>query len=293
MPCAARKTISHAIGHLPPPQSAHKLPDHQFIDGARSYPGHTGSEIHKPSKTIKAGAHGVPGGENMLRFPNGTVRYMTVLEAKLIQTFPANYKISGRWGEALRQIGNAVPVKLAEGIGRKIAALLQKEDAAVFQNGAMPPSDVAYPSFDSPPPVGQLAFFEPQSLYLVNTSPVTLLGTYRKTCRDWIVSTNRYNYPVTNDEIKSCRPLLSVRRLVLRRKNDTPLYFKVSGHDIVGKKDLLKLGYKSGGRHPAGQKYILYKLSPLAVAPKYDESAATPIIGKGCSSGRTKRKANS
>ena len=121
-----RKTVHDAIGGLPPPQSPHDLPDHVFIDGARSYPGHTGSEIHKPGKTIKAGAHGVPGGENMLRFPDGSLRYMTVREAKLIQTFPPDYKISGSWGEALRQIGNAVPVKLAEMLGNRMAELLRK-----------------------------------------------------------------------------------------------------------------------------------------------------------------------
>ena len=118
------KTVKDAIGGLPHPQLPHDLTDHLFVAGARSYPGHTGSEINKPSKTIKAGAHGVPGGENMLRFPDGSVRYMTVHEAKLIQTFPSDYKISGGWGEALRQIGNAVPVNLAEALGRSLATLL-------------------------------------------------------------------------------------------------------------------------------------------------------------------------
>lgn len=113
-------TVGDVIKQLPDPRDNHRLQDHVFVDGARIYAGHTGSEIDKPSKTIKAGAHGVPGGENMIRFPDGSVRYMTVREAKLIQTFPANYKICGPWGEALRQIGNAVPVRLAEIIGRRM-----------------------------------------------------------------------------------------------------------------------------------------------------------------------------
>ena len=45
---------------------------------------------------------------------------MTVHEAKLIQTFPPDYVISGSWGEAMRQIGNAVPVLLAEKMGRSV-----------------------------------------------------------------------------------------------------------------------------------------------------------------------------
>lgn len=112
-----RKTIAETIGNLPDSQLANALGDHVFIDGAREYPGHTGSDYNQPSKTIKAGAHGVPGGENMIRFPDGTLRYMTVHEAKLIQTFPDDYRICGSWGEALRQIGNAVPVHLAKLMG--------------------------------------------------------------------------------------------------------------------------------------------------------------------------------
>ncbi len=109
-----------ALKGIPDPQSPdHLIPDHRFVKGARAYAGHTGSPLDKPSKTIKAGAHGVPGGENMIRFPDGHVRYLTVYEAKTIQTFPPDFRISGSWGEAMRQIGNAVPVKLAEIIGRR------------------------------------------------------------------------------------------------------------------------------------------------------------------------------
>jgi len=118
------KTIADTISGLPDSRRANALGDHVFIGGAREYPGHTGSDYNRPSKTIKAGAHGVPGGENMIRFPNGTLRYMTVHEAKLIQTFPGNYHICGSWGEALRQIGNAVPVRLAKVMGDQMRLTL-------------------------------------------------------------------------------------------------------------------------------------------------------------------------
>lgn len=94
--------------------------EHVFRPGAKLYPGHTGSEIDEPSKTIKAGAHGVPGGENLVDFCDGNVRYLTVLEAKRIQTFPDEYRISGAWTESMRQLGNAVPVKLAHVIGKSL-----------------------------------------------------------------------------------------------------------------------------------------------------------------------------
>lgn len=109
---------------MPHPNENHGISDHIFRDGARSYPGHTGSCYDLPAKTIKAGGHGVPGGENMIRYPDGSIRYFTVFEAKRIQTFPDDYVITGAWGEALRQIGNAVPVKLAECLGNAAKTLL-------------------------------------------------------------------------------------------------------------------------------------------------------------------------
>jgi len=118
------RTIRDALQVIPDPQAQHGIDDHVFHDGARTYPGHTGSDIDWPAKTIKAGGHGVPGGENMIRYPDGSVRYLTVCEAKRIQTFPDNFVIKGAWGEAMRQIGNAVPVLLGETIGRELAGRL-------------------------------------------------------------------------------------------------------------------------------------------------------------------------
>ena len=94
--------------------------EHSLREGARAYPGHTGSDIDEPSKTIKAGGHGVPGGENTVRLGDGSIRYLSVLEAKRIQTFPDDYIITGAWGEAMRQLGNAVPVHLAYIVGNSV-----------------------------------------------------------------------------------------------------------------------------------------------------------------------------
>jgi DNA (cytosine-5)-methyltransferase 1 len=114
-------TVREALKDLPDPQSRdNNLPDHQFRDHAKIYPGHTGSYIDAPSKTLKAGVHGVPGGENMIRFVDGSVRYFTIREAKRMQTFPDDYQITGSWTEAMRQLGNAVPVKLGEIFGESL-----------------------------------------------------------------------------------------------------------------------------------------------------------------------------
>ncbi len=108
-------TVRDAIIGLPNPQKVKDFHfEHCFRGGAKSYTGHTGSDIDQPSKALKAGDHGVPGGENMVRFGDGSVRYFTILEAKRIQTFPDDYPILGSWTEAMRQLGNAVPVRLGQ-----------------------------------------------------------------------------------------------------------------------------------------------------------------------------------
>lgn len=105
------------------PSESPFVSDKEIRGGAREYPGHTGSLIDEPSKTIKAGAHGVPGGENMVKFPDGTVRYLTIGEAKRIQAFPDEYEITGSWTEAMRQLGNAVPVGLAYVMAKHLYSL--------------------------------------------------------------------------------------------------------------------------------------------------------------------------
>ena len=111
---------------MPDPRSAmaKEVPDHRFQDGAKTYPGHTGSPLDLPAKTLKAGDHGVPGGENMLVHTDGRVRYFTVREAARIQTFPDGYRFHGSWTEAMRQLGNAVPVMLGRIVAASVAERL-------------------------------------------------------------------------------------------------------------------------------------------------------------------------
>lgn len=120
-------TVRDAISDLPDPERhpmGRGVSNHIFNPGARSYPGHTGSPLDEPAKTLKAGDHGVPGGENMLARADGSVRYFTVREAARLQTFPDDYIFRGPWTEAMRQLGNAVPVRLAERVARSVAQTL-------------------------------------------------------------------------------------------------------------------------------------------------------------------------
>lgn len=120
-------TVRDVISDLPDPEKKPRngILNHVFNPGARSYPGHTGSALDEPAKTLKAGDHGVPGGENMLARVDGSVRYFTVREAARLQTFPDNYAFRGAWTEAMRQLGNAVPVQLAEAVACSVSETLR------------------------------------------------------------------------------------------------------------------------------------------------------------------------
>lgn len=119
-------TVREALSDLPEPSvvDAPGILNHRHNPGARQYPGHTGSPLDEPAKTLKAGGHGVPGGENMLLLPNGDVRYFTLREAARLQTFPDDYFFPTSWTESMRQLGNAVPVRLAHCIAAAVGQTL-------------------------------------------------------------------------------------------------------------------------------------------------------------------------
>ncbi|MBA3946361.1 MAG: DNA cytosine methyltransferase [Herpetosiphonaceae bacterium] len=117
------RTVRDALRDLPEPINYERHPEfdnHVGIPDARVYKGHTGSPWDWPAKAIKAGDHGNPGGENMLRRDNGSVRYFTVRELARLQTFPDEWYFANSWTETRRQLGNAVPVKIAEILSRQV-----------------------------------------------------------------------------------------------------------------------------------------------------------------------------
>ena len=114
------------------------ITDHIGWPDARIYKGHTPNEMDRPAKTVKAGVHGVPGGESVVLLDDlapgskpgeGATyqhRYMTVRETARVMTFPDEWQGSGPRGEKMRQLGNAVPVVLGEFFARAVADTLDK-----------------------------------------------------------------------------------------------------------------------------------------------------------------------
>src|SRR5690606_31546385 len=100
------RTLRDAIRDLPEPVGVKRENPpwlhHCLWPGAREYPGHTPNDLDCPAKTVKAGVHGVPGGETVLRRDDGVIRYMTVRETARVMTFPDDWAFEGPRGEQMR-----------------------------------------------------------------------------------------------------------------------------------------------------------------------------------------------
>lgn len=122
-------TVREALSGLP--DAVHRgdeptLANHVQHPGARTYAQHSGSHLDYPAKALKAGSNGTPGGENMLRISsNGDVRYFTTRESARLQNFPDEWVFYGVWGACIRQLGNAVPVKVVEKFATEIRRRLE------------------------------------------------------------------------------------------------------------------------------------------------------------------------
>ncbi len=189
----------------------------------------------------------------------------------------------------MKLIGNSVSIPVIEQLVRAIC------DTGVFDDtdtpreiplSSMANTTAGKPNLSSPlqPAVQQLTLFDPEGtegLYVIIKSPITLLGTYRKICRDWIVEKNLYNYPVIDDEMNRHHELLAARRLILKHQKDEPLYFAITGYTTATKTMLKELGYKINAKHPAKTKYILYTLEKLdEPIPEFKQDEAY-LVGNG------------
>jgi len=117
-------TVRDALVGLGEPDG---LRNHTPQAGARVYPGHTGSPLDLPSKALKAGDHGVPGGENMMVRDDGSVRYFTTREAARLVGLPDEYAFPRSWTESMRQLGNAVPAPLGQAAGQWLTSFLKSK----------------------------------------------------------------------------------------------------------------------------------------------------------------------
>ncbi|MGW2665647.1 DNA cytosine methyltransferase [Nocardia tengchongensis] len=125
LPPIEKSDLKHLVDK-PDFGALYNITGHIGWPGARIYKGHTPNELDRPAKTVKAGVHGVPGGESVMLLDSGAHRYMTVRETARVMTFPDEWLGSGPRGEQMRQLGNAVPVVLGEFFANAVADALDK-----------------------------------------------------------------------------------------------------------------------------------------------------------------------
>lgn len=128
----AHLTVRDAIGDLPEAtaKGSSGILNHEAATReAKAYKGHTGSPVDEPSKTLRAGVHGVSGGENMVDYGENAAgaryRHFTVREAARIMGVDDDYAFPGTWSDGLKQMGNAVCPPMATAIGHSIRSVLE------------------------------------------------------------------------------------------------------------------------------------------------------------------------
>jgi DNA (cytosine-5)-methyltransferase 1 len=114
-----RITIEQALQGIPEPNGNNILLNHigsKYKITNRNFTGHRKTDPNKPSPTILARGNGKGGVCAIQHFKNH--RRMTVREQAIIQTFPLDFEFFGSISSMYRQVGNAVPVKLAYKIAK-------------------------------------------------------------------------------------------------------------------------------------------------------------------------------
>lgn len=121
-------TVGKALSHIPEPEDAPDIPNHDYSRYKLRFNGHLGHRYidpDKPSPTV-TGRGDDKGGVVVLHHPKNH-RRMSARELASVQSFPDDFIFSGTRTSAYRQIANAVPPAL----GRAIGGMLSKNEAMI------------------------------------------------------------------------------------------------------------------------------------------------------------------
>ena len=123
-------TVGKALAHIPEPDDAPDLPNHECSKYKLRFNGHIGHRVidpNQPAPTV-TGRGDEKGGVVVLHHPNNH-RRMSARELAAVQSFPDNFVFDGTKTSAYRQIANAVPPALGYAIG----VMLSKNAARITQ----------------------------------------------------------------------------------------------------------------------------------------------------------------
>lgn len=122
------------LSHIPPNHAPHVVERWDRLAPGEVDPNYRRGRLDydKPSVTIRAGGGYGPRGDHLAGFhppihPTQP-RQLSVREAARLQSFPDDWILRGSKTAQGRQVGNAVPVKLAEAVARHVVGLLEGSD---------------------------------------------------------------------------------------------------------------------------------------------------------------------
>lgn len=126
------ETVKQRLARIPVGGDRFDLPDHlqlpchRRLKGRRATASYGRIRAEEPAPTLTTRCTTPACG----RFVHPTKsRGLSLREAATLQSFPVTYQFCGTYEERERQIGNAVPVKMVEGIGRIIMQYLVPESS--------------------------------------------------------------------------------------------------------------------------------------------------------------------
>lgn len=118
------RTIRDELERFPDPDKPNDIVNHVYSAyklAYRNFTGHRPTNPDKPCPTILARGNG-GGGVCAIPHYNGR-RRLTIRESAAIQTFPDDFEFVGAMNSCYRQIGNAVPVRFGEFLGKELVRL--------------------------------------------------------------------------------------------------------------------------------------------------------------------------
>lgn len=121
-------TVGEALSHLPEPEDAPDIPNHDYSRYKLRFNGHLGNRYidpNQPAPTV-TGRGDEKGGVVVLHHPKNH-RRMSARELAAVQSFPDDFVFEGTRTSAYRQIANAVPPAL----GRAIGIMLDENETVV------------------------------------------------------------------------------------------------------------------------------------------------------------------
>lgn len=126
-------SVGKALAHIPEPEDAPEIPNHDYSRYKLRFNGHIGHrriDPNVPAPTV-TGRGDEKGGVVVLHHPKNH-RRMSARELATVQSFPDNFVFHGTKSSVYRQVANAVPPLLGEAIG-----IMLTENEKLFRGKSM------------------------------------------------------------------------------------------------------------------------------------------------------------